>query len=354
LAQFRSAPVSLLSVATAVPETVITQGEAKELARSLFGRRASAFERLTPVFDNAGIDKRHIVRPVDWYHGDHGWKARNDVYLEAAEELYMNAARAALEEAGIAADAVDGLVTVSTTGIATPSLEARVAGRMGFRRDVERVPLFGLGCAGGVSGLATAARLAGAWEGKTILFVTVELCSTSIRLDKLSKANIVATALFGDGAAAAVLRAGEGGGIAAIEGGAEILWPDTLGIMGWDVEDPGLGVIFDRAIPPFVEENMAGAVDQILSHTGSNRAAVDRFTCHPGGAKVVAALEGSLGLAEGALDHERAVLRNYGNMSAPTVLFVLRRLLDAGLPERTLLLALGPGFTTSGLALARA
>ncbi len=335
-----------------MPPTVITQDEAKNLARGLFGRRAASFERLAPVFDNAGIAKRHIVRPVDWYHGEHGWKARNDVYLEAAEALYIDAANAALGQAGVAPSQVDTLVTVSTTGIATPSLEARVAGRMGFRNDVERVPLFGLGCAGGVSGLATASRLAAGREGRIVLFVTVELCSTSIRLDKLSKANIVATALFGDGAAAAVLRAGEGG-LLSVEGGSEILWPDTLGIMGWDVEDPGLGVIFDRAIPPFVEENMAAAVSQILRHVGRDRSDVERFTCHPGGAKVVAALEGSLGLADGALDHERAVLRDFGNMSAPTVLFVLERLIGAGLPERTMLLALGPGFTTSGLCLAR-
>jgi alkylresorcinol/alkylpyrone synthase len=353
LPRHQPAPVSLLSVATAVPETVITQSEAKNLARSLFGRRESAFERLAPVFDNAGIEKRHIVRPPAWYSGDHGWKARNDVYLEAAEALYMEAARAALERAGVAADEVDAVVTVSTTGIATPSLEARVAGRMGFRADVERVPLFGLGCAGGVSGLATASRLAGGREGKVVLFVAVELCSTSIRLDKLSKANIVATALFGDGAAAAVLRAGEGG-FYSVAGGAEWLWPDTLGIMGWDVEDPGLGVIFDRAIPPFVEENMATALARILESTGQDRDGIDRFTCHPGGAKVIAALETSLALDEGALDHERAVLRDFGNMSAPTVLFVLERLLAAGAPDRTVLLALGPGFTTSGLCLARA
>jgi alkylresorcinol/alkylpyrone synthase len=346
-------PVSLLSVATAVPPTIITQDEAKALARSLFGARAHHFEKLAPVFDNAGIAKRHIVRPPDWYRGDHGWKARNDVYLEAAEALYIGAATAALERAGVSAHEVDGLVTVSTTGIATPSLEARVAGRMGFRNDVERVPLFGLGCAGGVSGLATAARLAAGEPGKTILFVTVELCSTSIRLDKLSKANIVATALFGDGAAAAVLREGRGG-VASIEGGGEILWPDTLGIMGWDVEDPGLGVIFDRAIPPFVEDNMDRAVEQILARVGLARGEIGRFTCHPGGAKVVAALEQSLHLEEGSLDHERAVLRDFGNMSAPTVLFVLERLIEAGMPERTLLLALGPGFTTSGLSLASA
>ncbi len=351
MSQRNQAKVSLLSVATAVPDTVLPQEEAKALARTLFGDRVALFDKLAPVFDNAGIARRHIVRPPDWYRGDHGWKARNDVYLEEAEALYIAAAERALAAAGVAADEVDGLVTVSTTGIATPSLEARVAGRMGFRSDVERVPLFGLGCAGGVSGLAVAARLAAA--GKTILFVTVELCSTSIRLDKLSKANIVATALFGDGAAAAVVREGEGG-IAAIEGGGEILWPDTLGIMGWDVEDPGLGVIFDRAIPPFVEENMAAGVEQILERLELGRDEIDRFTCHPGGAKVIAALEQSLHLEEGTLDHERAVLRDYGNMSAPTVLFVLERLIQAGLPERTLLLALGPGFTTSGLSLARA
>jgi alkylresorcinol/alkylpyrone synthase len=333
-----------------VPETVLTQAEAKALSARLFGRRTSLFERLAPVFDNAGIERRHIVRPVEWYEGDHGWKVRNQVYLEAAEQLYEEAAAKALAAAGIAASEVDGLVTVSTTGIATPSLEARVAGRMGFRPDAERVPIFGLGCAGGVSGLATASRLAAEKAGKTILFVTVELCSTSIRLDKLSKANIVATALFGDGAAAAVLRSGETGGVQ-VEGGGEILWPDTLGIMGWDVEDPGLGVIFDRAIPPFVEDNMERAVAQIADRLGLGRSDIDRFTCHPGGAKVVAALEQSLNVGDGALDHERAVLRDYGNMSAPTVLFVLERLMAAGMPRRTMLLALGPGFTTSGLSL---
>ncbi|HEY0627118.1 MAG TPA: 3-oxoacyl-[acyl-carrier-protein] synthase III C-terminal domain-containing protein [Allosphingosinicella sp.] len=344
-------PVSLLSLATAVPPHLLHQKEAKEIAARLFGRRAGHFDRLAPVFDNAGIETRHLVMPLEWYEGDHRWKARNDVYLAAAEGLYVEAAEKALAAAGIAADEVDGLVTVSTTGIATPSLEARAAGRMGFQSDAERVPVFGLGCAGGVSGLAIAARLAAA--GKTILFVTVELCSTSIRLDKLTKANIVATALFGDGAAACVVRGGEGG-IGMIEGGGEMLWPDTLGIMGWDVEDPGLGVIFDRAIPPFVGKNMAEAVERIGGNIGIEREDIDRFVCHPGGAKVVTALEESLGLASGSLDHEREVLRHYGNMSAPTVLFVLDRLIREGLPDRSMLLALGPGFTASGLSLLRA
>ena len=343
--------MALISLATAVPLHRLRQDEAKALARNLFGGRTQGFARLEPVYDNAGIDQRQIVRPVDWYRGEHGWAERNAVYLEAADALYAEAASKALAAAGIAAAEIDALVTVSTTGIATPSLEARAAARMGFREDAERVPLFGLGCAGGVGGFAVSARLAAA--GKTVLFVTVEICSTSIRLDKLTKANIVATALFGDGAAAAVLKGGGEGGIATIGGGAEILWPDTLGIMGWDVEDPGLGVIFDRAIPPFVEAEMAAAVEKMLVKAGLARGDLDRFVCHPGGAKVIAALESSLKLPSGALDHERAVLARYGNMSAPTVLFVLERLIAAGLPERTMMIAMGPGFTASGLALER-
>lgn len=338
----------MLSLSTSVPPIVLRQADAKAIAGSLFGGRSGLFDKLASVFDNTGIETRHIVREPEWYAAGHGWKERNRVFLEAAEAIYVEVAQKALAAAGIEADELDALVTVCTTGIATPSLEARVAGRMGFRDSAERVPVFGLGCAGGVSGLALASRLAAA--GKTVLYVTVELCSIAIRLDKLTKANIVATALFGDGAAAAVLRGGEGG-IAQVAEGGEILWPDTLDIMGWDVEDPGLGVVFDRAIPPFVEEKMAAGVDRILERAGLGRDDIARFTCHPGGAKVIAALEHSLELGQGALDHERAVLRDYGNMSAPTVLFVLERLLRAGMPERTMLLALGPGFTASGLIL---
>ena len=224
---------------------------------------------------------------------------------------------------------------------------------MGFRSDVERVPVFGLGCAGGVSGLAIADRLARARPGSTVLLVAIEICTAAFRMDQLTSANMVATALFGDGAAACVVRTGEAG-LARIEGAGEHLWPDSLDIMGWKVDPTGLGVIFDRAIPPFAEENVGAAVDGILARIGVERASVDRFTCHPGGAKVITALEATLRLDQGALDHERAVLEEYGNMSAPTVLFVLDRLAKQGLPRRTVLTALGPGFTCTCLSLAQA
>ncbi len=342
--------VGLLSLATAVPPYRIAQAEAKAIGRELFRGRRALFDRLSGVFDNAAIDQRAIVAPAAWYGENHGWAERNRVYLEAADALFVEAAREAIARAGLTPNRIDGVVTVSSTGIATPSLDARNGPALGLRTDVRRLPVFGLGCAGGVSGLAAAARLAAADPESHWLFVTVETCSISIRLDSDDPAAIVATALFGDGAAAAVVSS-QGTRVATVAGGGERMWPDTLGIMGWRVEDPGLAVVFDRAIPPFVAAELAGAVDAMLGDLGANRASIDRFCCHPGGVKIIEAIESALELDEGTLDLERDVLRDQGNMSAPTVMFVLDRLIARGLPQRTLMTAFGPGFTCAGLML---
>lgn len=343
-------PCSLLSLATAVPPFVVDQAEAKSRAREAFGGKKALFDRLSGVFDNAGIARRHLVAPPDWYMSGHGWHDRNAVYLDAAEQLFIEAATAAIEKAGLQATDIDGVVAVSTTGIATPSLDARCAARIGFREDVRRVPVFGLGCAGGVNGLALASQLAKANPGSLWLFVAVETCSISIRLDSDDPAAVVATALFGDGAAAAIVTSGSHS-LAHISGSTEKLWPDTLRIMGWDVEDPGLSVVFDRAIPPFVEAELADTVDGMCGDLGIERGDIDRFCCHPGGVKVIDAIESALDLGQGELNLEREVLRDFGNMSAPTVLFVLERLLERGLPRKTMMMAFGPGFTCAGLML---
>jgi alkylresorcinol/alkylpyrone synthase len=343
----------LLSLASAVPPYRLAQSDATAMARQVFAGRVRDFDRLEKVFETAGIRARYTARPAEWYLTKGlGWPERNAAYLDAAQALFIEAAGAALAAAGCAASDVDAIVTISSTGISTPSLEARVAGRLGFRPDVQRVPVFGLGCAGGVSGLAIASRLAIAQPGATVLLVAIEICTTAFRGDQPTKSSIIATALFGDGAAACVVRAGEEG-IARIEGAGEHLWPDTLDIMGWNVDDDGLGVIFDRAIPPFAEKNVGAAVEGILARIGVARRSVDRFACHPGGTKVIAALEAALRLGQGTLDHERCVLMDHGNMSAPTVLFVMERLLKAGLPRRTVMTAMGPGFTCACLSLAR-
>ena len=344
--------VGLLSLATALPPYIVEQGEAKAKARNLFGGRKALFDRLAGVFDNAGIDQRHVVAPMAWYEAHHGWKERNRVYLDACDALFREVAGKAIERAGLKPSDIDGVVTVSTTGIATPSLDARNGPALGLRDDIRRVPVFGMGCAGGVNGLASAARFAAAEPGSHWLFVTIETCSISIRLDSDDPAAIVATALFGDGAAAAVVST-EGEGIATIAGSGERMWPDTLNIMGWRVEDPGLAVVFDRAIPPFIEAELAAAVDGMLGDLERSRGDIGRFCCHPGGVKVIDAIETALELPVGTLDLERDVLRDCGNMSAPTVMFVLERLMQRGLPEKVLMTAFGPGFTCAGLLLER-
>jgi alkylresorcinol/alkylpyrone synthase len=345
-----TSPVALLSLATASPPHELRQDEVAARAQALFEDRFPALVKLLPVFRNAGIIRRQAVMPVEWYLQPRGWPDRTEAYLSGAVELFSAAAERALGEAGLTGPEVDVIVTVSSTGIATPSLEARAMDRLGFRPDAVRVPVFGLGCAGGAAGFALASRLARCQAGATVLLVVVELCTLSFRLDDMSGADVVATALFGDGAAACVLRAG-GEGIAEVAGVAEHTWPGTLDIMGWRVDPQGLGVIFAQAIPPFVRNRLRPAMDAMLAGQGLACGDVDRFVCHPGGAKVVEALEGALDLGQGALDLERAVLAEHGNMSAPTVLFVLDAARRRGLPARAVLTALGPGFTASAVTL---
>lgn len=343
-------PVTLLSLATATPPNALSQDRAVATARELMAGSFRDFDRMTSVFANAGIAERQLARPVEWYLTPRDFTERTAVYLEVALDLFVLAAERALTEAGLTADRIDTIVTVSSTGIATPSLEARAMARMSFRSDVARVPVFGLGCAGGVSGLGLAAKLAQATPGSTVLFVTVELCSLALRTAAIGKSDIIATALFGDGAAACVVRSGYAG-LAQITGSAEKTWPDTLDIMGWEIEPSGFGVVLNRAIPSFAKRHFQEAMEQMLEPQGFAIGDVDRFICHPGGAKVLDAMESALALDQGSLDHEREVLRHHGNMSAPTAFYVLDRVRKGGLPPLSVLTALGPGFTASTVTL---
>lgn len=346
-----TATANILSLATATPSHVLPQDEAAAVAARIFAPRFPQFERLAPVFQSAGIRNRQMAMPIDWYMTPRDWPARSDAYSAQALELFCQAASGALDEAGLTGRDIDIIVTVSSTGIATPSLEARAMERMGFRPDAARIPVFGLGCAGGVTGLALAARLAVGQPGSRVLMVCVELCSLAFRMEgPLTKADIVATALFGDGAGACVLST-ESQGFATVTGHAEHTWPDTLDIMGWRVDPEGLGVIFARSIPPFARRSLRPAMNQMLGTQGLRVCDIDRFLCHPGGMKVIEALEGALDLGQGELDHERAVLADHGNMSAPTALFVLDRARRAGLARSSVVTALGPGFTASTVTL---
>jgi alkylresorcinol/alkylpyrone synthase len=344
---------ALVSLATSVPPHLFHQDEILKAARGVMADRYSQFETLASLFANTGIRHRYGVKPMEWYLERRGWPERTQAFLEGAESLFLDVARKAIANADLAPADIDTVVTVCSTGIATPTLEARAASKLGFRTDISRVPIFGLGCAGGVSGLSIASRLAQSRLGTNVLLVALELCTLAVRHDELTKANVVAASLFGDGAAAVVLRAGDGGATR-IEATGEKLWPETLDVMGWSVDPEGFGVIFQRTIPDFVRDNLGPAVAEILARMELSIDDIDRFVCHPGGAKVIVALERALALDQGALDHEREVIADYGNMSAPTVLFVLERLRAHSLPKRSLLTSLGPGFTASCVALRHA
>ena len=339
----------LLAVATAAPPYPLDQDAVIERVRRLFGG-AEALDRLLPVFTNTGIRTRYSCVPIEWYDLPHGWTERNRIYLESALDLLETTTVQLLDRAGIAKREIDQIVVVSTTGIATPSLDALLIERMGLRANVRRLPIFGLGCAGGVIGLARAASQAMATPGERVLFLVVELCALSFRRDDFSKSNIVATALFGDGAAGALLST-EADGPAIVAMG-EHTWPGTLGVMGWEVADDGLSAIFSRDIPQLVATRFRASLDGFLGRHDLALGDIDRFVCHPGGTKVIAALEAAFGLEEGALALARGVLRDHGNMSAATVMFVLARMLAEARPwRRALVNALGPGFTAGFLVL---
>lgn len=341
--------IQLRSIATATPDHVIRQDDAITLAEHFFSEQIDDFDRMKPVFCNSGISQRHAAMPLEWYREPHDWPERTNVYLKVATRLFEKAARAALDKASLKASEINAVVTVSSTGIATPTLDARAADALGFRPDILRVPLFGLGCAGGTTGLALAARIARSEPGTRVLVVALELCTIAFRPDKFSKANIVATALFGDGAAAAIVSSETGDAKIEIGRGCQHTWPDTLGIMGWKVDPTGFEVIFDRAIPPFARTHLRPAVDGFLQTLGIEPVELSRLCFHPGGMKVLEAIEAAFELQKGALDIERDVLHDYGNMSAPTVLFVLERFLKTGMRGTSLLTALGPGFTASSV-----
>jgi alkylresorcinol/alkylpyrone synthase len=341
-------PVTLLALETAVPPHVLDQSAVADFARRVYAKPFARYPKLADVFVNAGIERRHSVRPLEWFETPHDWTDRTHAYLDGASALFVQAAQRALDRAGILARDVDVIVTVSSTGIATPSLEARAAAKLGFKASAARVPVFGLGCAGGVSGLSIGARLARAAPGETVLVVVVELCTLAFRSDRSAKADVISSALFGDGAAAVVLRAERGDAALQIGAAAEHTWPNTLDIMGWTVDPAGFGVVLSRALPRFIEQRLAAPARRFVK---AAKLIAPRFICHPGGAKVLDALEAALELQKGTLRDEREVLRGHGNMSAPSVLFVLERALKRGLRGSAVLSALGPGFTASFLAL---
>jgi len=332
----------LLALKSAVPPYTLDQTDVSKRAAELF-RNQRDITRLLPVFENTGIERRYSCVPIEWYAEPHGWIERTNLYVENAVALLARLTDELLDQAKLKREDLDAIVVSSTTGISTPSLDALVVERLGLRRDIRRLPIFGLGCAGGVVGLSRAADLARADSGSRVLFLVVELCALTFRKDDISKSNIVATALFGDGAAGAIVSTkGEGPKLGPA---GEYTWPNSLDIMGWEIEEDGLKARFSQSIPALVAGDFKSILHTYLQKNDLKLKDIDGFACHPGGAKVLDALEDAFGIARGALGESRGVLRDYGNMSAATVLFVLERLNWRDETPRHLMTALGPGFS---------
>jgi alkylresorcinol/alkylpyrone synthase len=335
--------VSIAAVATAAPAQIVTQEEMRLRARTAYPQYAS----LDSIFANTGIATRRVCQPLDWYLAPRSWEERTAAFHEHAMPLLERATVAAAEAAGITVPDIDAVVVNTITGLAVPSLDAKLMNRLPFRADTERLPIFGIGCGGGVAGLARATRIAQSMPGGTVLFLTVDLCTLCLRINDPSLTMFVAAALFGDGAAGVILRnTGEdNGNLPRVMAMGEHFWRDTEGIMGWDVRNDGFGIVLSAQLPSLIEQRLVPAIDSFLHRNGMNRDDLDGYLLHPGGGKILDVAEKVLSLAPDALEPSRTVLRDYGNMSSATALFILRHALDRALHGRYLLAAFGPGFS---------
>ncbi len=333
----------LLSIGTALPPHKVSQDDVMAVLERARGKTLPP--RMEQILRNSGIEQRYLAMPTDYYLGSRGWADRSRIYAQVSAELFREAVENALAIAGKTAADIGQIVFVSTTGTMTPSLPSQMLGSMGFASDVRTVPVFGYGCAGGVIGLSLAADLFRAAPDRDVLLVCLELCSMAYDHVQMEKKDLVATALFADGCAAAVIGSGQntqkrGASLIAF---AQQVWPDSVDMMGWDVGDTGFDLVLARDIPAFVTRDFAPFADGFLAAQGLAKADLAEPACHPGGGRVVDALAEYFG---DDLSVTRQVLRDHGNMSSPTVLFVLKALVEAGpLKGPTLLTALGPGFT---------
>lgn len=338
------------SVGTAVPKYRVGQQVAQQFCRALFQDTCSDIDRLLPVFVNALIQERYFSVPPEWFETEHSFAEKNQLYIEASLDVGQAAILTCLERAGLRPQDIDHLFFVSTTGLATPSIDARLINILKMRSNIRRTPIWGLGCAGGVAGLSRAYEYTLAFPRERALLLALELCGLTFQRNDLSKSNLVATSLFGDGAAA-VLVSGSSTDDAGlrIHASRSTLFYESLDVMGWDINDHGLKVLFSRDIPSIVRSLVLPTLREFLTAQGLALQSLDHIIAHPGGAKVIEAYEQTLDLADGKMNRARDILRRYGNMSSPTVLFVLEDFVQAQAirpGEYGLITALGPGFSS--------
>ncbi|OLN24258.1 type III polyketide synthase [Domibacillus antri] len=346
----------IVSVSTVHPPYELTQEETTEFARELFQDDFHDIGRLLAVFQNGQIKKRHFSMPLPWFERDHSLQERNDLYIELATEYGAKAAARCLNndwflQQQVGYEEIDAIFFISSSGMATPGIEARIMNRLPFSLDTKRIPIWGLGCAGGAAGISRAYEYCVAFPKAKVLVLSVELCSLTFQRNDRSKSNLIGTSLFADGVACALV-AGDKANIRTKRLTPSILktksklLPDSENVMGWDLKDNGLHVVFSRDIPSIVRSWLGGFVEGFLQTSHLSIKEIAHFVAHPGGKKVLDAYEDTLQLAKDKTKHARTVLSEFGNMSSPTVLYVLERFMLDKVKhgDYGLMAALGPGF----------
>lgn len=340
---------SISAVSTVVFPHLTDQQEVKRYVREMFSADHPIVEQALDIFENAEIKTRNFCQPFEYYKSLHGFGEQNKAYISIAVDHAAAAIRQCARQAGVEFDAITDIIFVSSTGLATPSIDARLINRLKLNLKIRRYPLWGLGCGGGVSGLAKAAMITEAYPDAVVLLVAVELCSLTFLKNDFNKSNFVATSLFSDGIAAVIVQA-KNEDIAPsfrIVDSESRMYYDTEDIMGWEFLDSGFKIIFSRDIPDFIHHYVSPVVNEFLARNGLELKDISNFIFHPGGKKVISAYIEALGITDEDMQLTHNVINDYGNMSSPTVLYVLQRFMQGGAkPGYGLMLALGPGFCT--------
>jgi len=327
----------------------IPQQEAKERARAMFAENFPQVDRLIQAFDNTEIVTRNFCEPIGYYITPNTFEERNEEYLQKALMWSVKAIENCVAEAGIDKSEITDILFVSTTGLATPSIDALIINQMRLNPHINRIPIFGLGCGGGVSGMAKANALAKANPDAVVLLVAVELCSLTLLRNDYSKSNFIGSSLFSDGIAACIVMGDNriGDKKVTYKASSSKLYYDSLEVMGWDFKDTGFKVLFSKDIPTFINEHIRDDIDNFLAAQGLKLADIKNFIFHPGGKKVLDAYTDALNMEGDSLQKTRSVMNDYGNMSSVTVLYVLEKFMNEGFENGYgLMLAMGPGFSS--------
>jgi alkylresorcinol/alkylpyrone synthase len=327
----------------------VKQQDVKAQARALFAEHFPQVDRLMPAFDNTEIVTRNFCKPISYYAEPNTFEQRNDDYIENALQYSIHAIEAAFAKADVNKDDITDLIFISTTGLATPSIDALIINKMRLNPHINRIPVWGLGCGGGVSGIAKANTLAKANPDALVLLVAVELCSLTLIKNDYSKSNFIGSSLFSDGIAAAIVK-GDNHNTQKniiIQAASSKLYYDSLEVMGWDFKDTGFKVLFSKDIPTFIHENIRGDIDAFLAKQNLELKDIKNFVFHPGGKKVLDAYADALKVEGDFLHNTRQVMNENGNMSSVTVLYVLEKFMTEGYQDGYgLMLAMGPGFSS--------